>query len=89
MKRALAFFLALLLVAPAALAAEDAFPYHASDWAREEVSRAAALGLIYDPYGHFSDLRAPVTRGDFASNSAALVAKGFGKDLEGYVLIMR
>ena len=89
MKRALAFFLALLLVAPAALAAEDAFPYHASDWAGEEVARAAELGLIYDPYGHFSDLRAPVTRGDFASNSAALVAKGFGKDLEGYVLIMR
>ena len=89
MKRALAFFLVLLLVAPAALAAEDAFPYHASDWAGEEVARAAELGLIYDPYGHFSDLRAPVTRGDFASNSAALVAKGFGKDLEGYVLIMR
>ena len=89
MKRALAFFLVLLLVAPAALAAEEAFPYHTSDWAGEEVSRAAELGLIYDPYGHFSDLRAPVTRGDFASNAAALVAKGFGKDLEGYVLIMR
>lgn len=89
MKRALAFFLVLLLMVPTALAAEEEFPYHTSDWAREEVSRAAELGLIYDPYGHFSDLRAPVTRGDFASNAAALVAKGFGKDLEGYVLIMR
>ena len=89
MKRALAFFLVLLLMVPTALAAEEAFPYHTSDWAREEVSRAAALGLIYDPYGHFSDLRSSITRGDFASNAAALVAKGFGKDLEGYVLIMR
>ena len=89
MKRALAFFLVLLLMVPTALAAEEAFPYHTSDWAGEEVARAAELGLIYDPYGHFSDLRAPVTRGDFASNAAALVAKGFGKNLEGYVLIMR
>ena len=89
MKRALAFFLVLLLMVPTALAAEEAFPYHTSDWAREEVSRAAELGLIYDPYGHFSDLRSSITRGDFASNAAALVAKGFGKDLEGYVLIMR
>lgn len=89
MKRALAFFLVLLLMVPTALAAEEEFPYHTSDWAREEVSRAAELGLIYDPYGHFSDLRSPITRGDFASNAAALVAKGFGKNLEGYVLIMR
>ena len=89
MKRALAFFLVLLLMVPTALAAEEAFPYHTSDWAGEEVARAAELGLIYDPYGHFSDLRSPITRGDFASNAAALVAKGFGKNLEGYVLIMR
>ena len=89
MKRALALFLAMLLLAPTALAAEEAFPYRTSDWARAEVGQAAELGLIYDPYGHFSDLRSPITRGDFASNAAALVAKGFGKDLEGYVLIMR
>ena len=49
MKRAVAFFLVLLLMVPTALAAEEAFPYHTSDWAREEVSRAAALGLIYAP----------------------------------------
>lgn len=89
MKRALAFFLVLLLMVPTALAAEEEFPYHTSDWARAEVGQAAELGLIYDPYGHFSDLRSSITRGDFASNAAALVAKGFGKDLEGYVLIMR
>ena len=93
MKRALAFFLVLLLMVPTALAAEEEFPYHTSDWARGEVCRArsaaAELCLIYDPYGHFSDLRSSITRGDFASNAAALVAKGFGKDLEGYVLIMR
>ena len=89
MKRALALFLAMLLLAPTALAAEEAFPYRTSDWARAEVGQAAELGLIYDPYGHFSDLRSPITRGDFASNAAALVARGFDKDLEGYVLIMR
>lgn len=89
MKKWIAYFLAMFLLAPTALAAEETFPYRTSDWARAEVGQAAELGLIYDPYGHFSDLRAPVTRGDFASNSAALVAKGFGKDLEGYVLIMR
>ena len=89
MKKWIAYFLAMFLLAPTALAAEETFPYRTSDWARAEVGQAAELGLIYDPYGHFSDLRAPVTRGDFASNAAALVAKGFGKDLEGYVLIMR
>ena len=89
MKKWIAYFLAMFLLAPTALAAEEMFPYRTSDWARAEVGQAAELGLIYDPYGHFSDLRSPITRGDFASNAAALVAKGFGKDLEGYVLIMR
>ena len=89
MKKWIAYFLAMFLLAPTALAAEETFPYRTSNWARNEVSRAAELGLIYDPYGHFSDLRSPINRGDFASNAATLVAKGFGKDLEGYVLIMR
>ena len=87
-KRTTAFFLSLFLVVPTVLAAEEAFPYHASDWAREEVSQAAELGLIYDPYDYLWDLQSPITRGDFASNAAALVAKGFGVDLEGYVFVM-
>ena len=89
MRKWVMFCLALLLLVPTSLATEKEFPYHTSSWARTEAARAAELGLIYDPYGHFSDLRFPITRGDFASNAAALVAKDFGKDLEGYVLIMR
>ena len=88
MKKWIAYFLAMFLLAPTALAAEEMFPYRTSDWARAEVGQAAELGLIYDPYGHFSDLRSPITRGDFASNAAALVAKGFGINLEGYVFVM-
>lgn len=87
-KRTTAFFLALLLLATTALAAEEAFPYHTSDWARAEVSRAAELGLIYDPYNYLWDLEGSITREGFASNAAALVAKGFGIDLEGYVFVI-
>ena len=89
MRRLLSLFLLLFFMYSNGLAAETKLLYCTSDWARAEVSQAAELGLIYDPYGHFYDLQSPITRGDFASNAAALVAKGFGKDLEGYVLIMR
>ena len=87
-KRTTAFFLSLFLVVPTVLAAEEAFPYHASDWAREEVGRAAEIGLIYDPYDYLWNLQSAILREDFASNAAALVAKGFGVDLEGYVFVM-
>ena len=88
MKKWIAFFLAMFLLAPTALAAEEEFPYHTSDWAREEVGRAVELDLIYDPYDYFSFIQDAITRGDFASNAAALVAKGFGINLEGYVFVM-
>lgn len=88
MKRTTAFFLSLFLVVPTVLAAEEAFPYHASDWAREEVGRAAEIGLIYDPYDYLWNLQSAILREDFASNAAALVSKGFGVDLEGYVFVM-
>lgn len=88
MKRTTAFFLSLFLVVPTVLAAEEAFPYHASDWAREEVGRAVELDLIYDPYDYFSFIQDAISREDFACNAAALVAKGFGVDLEGYTLVM-
>lgn len=90
MKRVFAFFLALCLLAPAALAAEgEEFPYQTSDWAHEEVVRAVELGVVYDPYHSFWDMTYSITRGDFAANAAALVAKGFGSNLESYVLITR
>ena len=88
MKKWIAFFLAMFLLAPTALAAEEEFPYHTSDWAREEVGRAAELGLIYDPYDYLWNLQSAILREDFASNAAALVSKGFGVDLEGYTLVM-
>ena len=90
MRRLLTFFLSILLLIPTALAAaEEAFPYQTSGWAREEVARAVELGLVYDPYDSFWDMQSPITRGDFASNAAALVAKGFGTDLESYLLVTR
>lgn len=88
MKRTTAFFLSLFLVVPTVLAAEEAFPYHTSDWARAEVGRAIELDLIYDPYDYLWNLQNPILREDFASNAAALVSKGFGVDLEGYTLVM-
>ena len=88
MKKWIAFFLAMFLLAPTALAAEEEFPYHTSDWAREEVGRAVELDLIYDPYDYFSFIQDAISREDFACNAAALVAKGFGINLEGYVFIM-
>ena len=88
MKKWIAFFLAMFLLAPTALAAEEEFPYHTSDWAREEVGRAVELDLIYDPYDYFSFIQDAISREDFACNAAALVAKGFGINLEGYVFVM-
>ena len=45
MRRLLTFFLSILLLIPTALAAaEEAFPYQTSGWAREEVARAVELG---------------------------------------------
>ena len=88
MKKWSTFFLAMFLLAPTALAAEEEFPYHTSDWAREEVGRAVELDLIYDPYDYFSFIQDAISREDFACNAAALVAKGFGINLEGYVFIM-
>ena len=88
MKKWITFFLAMFLLAPTALAAEEEFPYHTSDWAREEVGRAVELDLIYDPYDYFSFIQDAISREDFACNAAALVAKGFGINLEGYVFIM-
>lgn len=90
MKKWLAFCLALFLLVPAALAAEEEdFPYLTSDWAHEEVARALELGVVYDPYRFFWDTGSPITRGDFAANAAALVAKGFGTNMHAYVLITR
>ena len=88
MKKWITFFLAIFLLAPTALAAEEEFPYRTSDWAREEVGRAVELDLIYDPYDYFSFIQDAISREDFACNAAALVAKGFGVDLEGYTLVM-
>ena len=88
MKKWIALFLAMFLLAPTALAVEEEFPYHTSDWAREEVGRAVELDLIYDPYDYFSFIQDAISREDFACNAAALVAKGFGINLEGYVFIM-
>ena len=88
MKKWIAFFLAMFLLAPTALAAEEEFPYRTSDWAREEVGRAVELDLIYDPYDYFSFIQDAISREDFACNAAALVAKGFGINLEGYVFVM-
>ena len=88
MKKWITFFLAMFLLAPTALAAEEEFPYHTSDWAREEVGRAVELDLIYDPYDYFSFIQDAISREDFACNAAALVAKGFGINLEGYVFVM-
>ena len=88
MKKWITFFLAILLLAPTALAAEEEFPYHTSDWARAEVGRAIELDLIYDPYDYLWNLQNPILREDFACNAAALVARGFGINLEGYVFVM-
>ena len=88
MKKWITFFLAIFLLAPTALAAEEEFPYRTSDWAREEVGRAVELDLIYDPYDYFSFIQDAISREDFACNAAALVAKGFGINLEGYVFVM-
>ena len=88
MKKWITVFLAILLLAPTALAAEEEFPYHTSDWARAEVGRAIELDLIYDPYDYLWNLQNPILREDFACNAAALVAKGFGINLEGYVFVM-
>ena len=88
MKKWITFFLAMFLLVPTALAAEEEFPYRTSDWAREEVGRAVELDLIYDPYDYFSFIQDAISREDFACNAAALVAKGFGVDLEGYTLVM-
>ena len=54
MKKWITFFLAMFLLVPTALAAEEEFPYRTSDWAREEVSRSVELDLIYDPYDYLS-----------------------------------
>lgn len=89
MKNVVVLCLTLLLLAPAAIAAEETFPYLSSDWAHEEVVRAVELGVVYDPYRSFGDTGRPITRGDFASNAAALVAKGFGVNMHGYALITR
>lgn len=89
MKNMVGFCLTLLLLAPTAIAAEDAFPYLSSDWARQEVARAVELGVVYDPYRSFWDTGRPITRGDFAANAAALVAKGFGVTMHSYALITR
>ena len=88
MKKWITFFLAIFLLAPTALAAEEEFPYRTSDWAREEVGRAVELDLIYDPYDYFSFIQDAISRENFACNAAALVAKGFGINLEGYVFVM-
>ena len=88
MKKWIALFLAMFLLAPTALAVEEEFPYHTSDWAREEVGREVELDLIYDPYDYFSFIQDAISREDFACNAAALVAKGFGINLEGYVFVM-
>ena len=66
MKKWITFFLAMFLLAPTALAAEEEFPYHTSDWARAEVGRAIELDLIYDPYDYLWNLQNPILREDFA-----------------------
>lgn len=87
MKRLFAFFSAVLLLASAAIAAEMA-PFETSGWAHEDVVKAVALDLIYDP-ARIIDARAPITRADFAVSAASLVSTEFGSNLESYVLITR
>lgn len=89
MKKWSALYLALLLLIPAAMAAEGTFPYETSHWAQEEVAKAVDLGIVYDPFGSFWDTSDPITRGSFAENAAALAAKELGSDLESYLLVMR
>ncbi len=88
MKRLFSFSLALLLLISTAIAAEEMAPFETSGWAHEDVVRAADLDLIYNP-ASVTDTREPITRADFAANTASLVATKFGSNLKSYVLIAR
>lgn len=87
MKQWLAFCLALVLLAPTALAANETFPSETSGWAREEVARAMELGISNTPYNRFGEGWQPVARRDFAACAASLAAIEFGSNLESYLLI--
>lgn len=95
MKRLFVFCLVLLLLAPAAKAAEETeiteteFPFETSDWAHEDVVKAIDLLNIMDQHVIYSsDLRLPIYRSDFAKKAASLVAVEFGSNMESYLLIM-
>lgn len=86
MKRLFVLFLLLLILVPSANAATAEYPYEASSWSREDVSKALDLKIMQRFKG--GDLRLPINRGDFARNAASLVAIEFGSNMESYLLIM-
>ena len=96
MKRFIACCLTLLLLGSTALGAEEPLyePYEASGWAQADVARAIELG-----YHRFSTVgdRSPslimgelwesISRGQFASAAAAMVAGEYGSRLDSYLRI--
>lgn len=92
MKRLLVFCLVVLLLTPAAKAAEAeeaAYPFEMSDWAREDAEKAMELLDIRSPHViNYSDLSLPIYRFDFAQKAASLAAAEFGSNMESYLLVM-
>jgi hypothetical protein len=90
MKKIFAFCLVLLLLVPAANAAETGgtsessnFTCECSDWAHDDVVKALDLKLVNRPDD--ANLRSPIDRDNFAVNAASLVAIEFGSHLESYL----
>ena len=91
MKRCFTILLVLLLLvsmASAASATDAAFSYETSDWAYDDVTKVIDLNILDRDWFVFTDLRQPISRGDFAVNSAYLVASAFGSNMDSYLLIM-
>lgn len=84
MKRFVTLFLVALLLATSAFATTTKDTYLSSGWAREDIRKAIDLGFARSPGSNGADYRAPITRGDFAKNTAYMVGLVFNTDMDEY-----
>lgn len=96
MKRLVACCLSLLLLGSTALGAEVPLydPYETSEWAETDVARAIELGYHrsssvgdQSPSVILGELWESISRGQFASAAAAMVAGEYGSKLDSYLRI--
>lgn len=73
-----------LLLATSAFATTTKDTYLSSGWAREDIKKAIDLGFARSLDSNGADYRNPITRGDFAKNTAYMVGRVFNTDMSVY-----